>query len=245
MLGSRRTLIVVAAGVLAAVAAFAAFGFLRGVERRAFNEARLVEVFRVSKDIPKGLPGDAAIAEFIEASRIPAKFRPNTALVTLDSIKGKVALSALSANTVVVEGQFVDPRQAQVTFSQRIPAGNVAITVSVDQVKGVAGLLVPGDRVDIFVSAGNSQRILYQNVQIIAIGTTAAPEAGETAAVTNPGSNLITFAVPPEAAGRIAFASQQGGGLYLTLVPPDNKPVPVPPATADNLFSGSLTPYPE
>lgn len=242
-MGSRRTLIVAVAAVLAALAAFATLSYLKGVEARAFADATLVEVFTVGRDIPKGMPGDEAMANHIVASRIPQKFRPSTALTSLEAIKGKVALANLSVNTVIVEGQFVDPRQAQVTFSQKIPAGNVAITVSVDQVHGVAGLLVPGDLVNILVADGPNQRLLYQNVQIIAIGTTAAPQAGETQAAQNPGSGLITFAVPPAAAQKIAFAAQQGGGIYLTLVPPDNRPVSVPPVNAGNLFGGPLTPY--
>ena len=116
----------------------------------------------------------------------------------------------------------------------------MAITISVDSVRGVAGLLVPGDKVDILVADGASQRLLYQNVEVIAIGTTAAPQAGETAAA-NPGSGLITFAVPPAAATRIVFAAQNGG-LYLALVPPDNPPVNIPPTNTGNLFNGGATP---
>ena len=232
----------IAAVVLAVIAAGATFAYVRGIESRAYDDAELVEVFVASASIPKGTPGENAIAVAIKASKIPAKFRPGTALTSLDAIRGKVALSDLSPNTVIVDGQFVDPRTAQITFSQRIPAGNVAITVSVDQVRGVAGLLVPGDKVNILVADGGAQRVLYQNVSIIAIGSTAAPQPGETQQVVNPGSGLITFAVPPDAASRIAFATTQGSGIYLTLVPKDNQAVDIPPVNTGNLFSGGLTP---
>ncbi len=241
-MGSRRTLIVVVAIVLAALAAATTYVYVRGIEDRAFQGAELVEVFVVSQDIPRGLPGEQAANGFIKASKVPRNFFPSNALTALDPLAGKVALGPLAANTILVEGQFVDPRQAQVTFSQKIPAGRVAITVSVDQVRGVAGLLVPGDKVNILVADAGAQRVLFQNVDIIAIGTTAAPQAGETEAVANPGSGLITFAVPAEAASKIAFAATQAGGLYLTLVPTDNQPVPVAPVDAGNLFNGPLTP---
>ena len=45
--------------------------------------------------------------------------------------------------------------------------------------------------------------------------------------------------VPPIAAAKISVAN----GVYLTLVPPGNQPVAVPPVTQSNLFSGPLTPY--
>ena len=241
-MGTRRTLIVVAAVVLAALAAGATFVYGRGIEARAFKNAELVEVFVVSQDIPKGLPGEQAALNYVKVGKVPRSVRPSTALTTIEPLAGKVALGPLATNTILVDGQFVDPRQAQVTFSQKIPAGKVAITVSVDQVRGVAGLLVPGDKVNILVADGQSQRVLFQNVDIIAIGNTAAPQAGDTQAVTNPGSGLITFAVPPDAASRIAFAATQGGGLYLTLVPTDNAPVDIPPVDSANLFSDGLTP---
>jgi pilus assembly protein CpaB len=118
----------------------------------------------------------------------------------------------------------------------------VAVTVSVDQVHGVAGLIVPGDKVNIMVYVDTAQRVLLQNVPVLFIGTTAAPQAGATEAVTNPGSDLITFAVPQTEATKIVYAAGQPGGIYLSLVPPDNQPVQVPPVNPGNLFTGPLTP---
>lgn len=241
-MGSRRTLLALVAIVLAAVAALANFVYVRGIESRAYDDARLVEVFVASDEIAKNVSGEEAAAAAIRADRIPAKYRPANALTSLDELKGLVALTGIAPNTVIVKGQFVEPRTAQVTFSQRIPAGNVAITVSVDQVRGVAGLLVPGDKVNILVDDTGAKRILYQNVPIIAIGATAAPQPGETQQVVNPGSGLITFAVPAEAASRIAYAATTAGGLYLTLVPQDNEAIDVPPINGGNLFPPNRTP---
>jgi pilus assembly protein CpaB len=240
--GAKRTLIVAGAVVVAAIAAFANYAYLDSVQDRAYDNAERVRVFVVAQDIEKGLPGETALQEErIRSDEIPREFRPGTAITDTATIRGKVALSNLSVGQVVVDGMFVDPIVAQVSFSQRIPLGQVAVTVSVGQVEGVAGLLVPGDRVNLLVSdPAGARRYLYQNVNILAIGSSAAPQAGETQAAVNPGSNLITFAVPPVAAARIVAA----GSLYLTLVPPDNPAAPVPPVDQDNLFPAELTPYP-
>lgn len=238
-MGAKRTLIVAGAVVAAALAAFANYAYLNSVQDRAYDNAERLRVFVVAKDIPKGLPGEQSLQEeFIKADEIPREFRPATSITDVNTIRGKVAFNNLSVGQVVVDGMFVDPKVAQVSFSQRIPAGQVAVTVSVDQVRGVAGLLVPGDKVNLLVGDGSAQRFLFQNVNILAIGTSAAPQAGEAQAAVNPGSNLITFAVPPVAAAKIVAA----GSLYLTLVPPDNQPVEVPPVDAGNLFTGGLTP---
>ena len=236
-------MILIVAVAVAAVAAVVTYGWLNGVQDRAYDDAKLVRVFKVTKDIEKGTAGEQAIqSEAIQSDRAPQEFRPANALTDVNVIRGRVALTKLSAGQILVDGMFVDPRVAQVTAAQRIPAGQVAVTVSVDQVRGVAGLLVPGDKVDIMVANGPNMQMLFQNVNILFIGTTAAPEAGETEAVAPTTSNLITFAVPPLAAQKIVQAAS-AGGIYLALVPPDNQPTPVPPVNPGNLFTGGLTPY--
>lgn len=226
---------------MAAIAAVANYAYLSSVQDRAYNNAERLKVFVVGKEIPKGLPGEQAIQEeFIKADEIPREFRPGTAITDVAALRAKVALTNLSIGQVVVDGMFVNPIEAQITFSQRIPAGHVAITVQVDQVRGVAGLLVPGDQVNILVKDGANERFLFQNVPIIAIGATAAPQAGETAPAVNPGSGLLTFAVLPDAAAKIALASSSD--MYLTLVPKDNEALQIPPATPENLFQGPLVP---
>jgi len=247
--GTRRTVILIAAVVVAALAGVATFSYLSGVQTRANKGATLVKVFVVKKDIQKGFPAEQAVAEkYVAQDEIQEKFRPGTAVTDLNTIKGKVALTNLSSNQVVVDGQFVDPKVEQITNSQRIQSGRVAVTVSTDQVRGVGGLLVPGDKVDLLVvdkTLGDGQlRLLYQNVEVLFIGANAAPQPGETQAATNPGSGLITFSVPVAAAQKIVWASTHAdGGLYLTLVPPDNQPAAIPPVDNSNLFQGGLTPY--
>lgn len=239
-----RTIIVIAAVAAALLAGTAASAFLSGSDARAYKGAKLVKVYKVVKDVPKGFSGDEAItSEKVRADKIPQEFRPGTALTDINALRGKVAVTALTANQVVVDGMFVDPRVAQVTAAQRIPTGQVAVTVDLDQVHGVAGLLVPGDKVNIMVNVDGAEQTLYQNVQILFIGSTAAPQVGETQAVVNPGSNLITFSVPQDAANRIVFAASQSGGIHLALVPPDYQPTDIPPANSGNLLNGGNTPY--
>ena len=158
-------------------------------------------------------------------------------------------MTTLHPGQVVVEGMFVDPAVAPVTSANRIPAGQVAVSFQFDAVHGVAGLIEPGDKVNIMTSTTDGgQRTLFQNVDVLFIGARAAPAPGATTASTvapvDPaGGSLITFAVPQLAAERIALAARQDGGLYLTLVPPDSQSAAVPPVNAGNLFTGGVTPY--
>jgi Flp pilus assembly protein CpaB len=160
----------------------------------------------------------------------------------------------------LVDGLFVKPSVAQVTFAQNVHKGNVAVTISVGGVQAVGNNLVPGDLVDMMVSinavplpgtpnitvAGNAQsvntneRLLYQNVRILAIGSQLAPTAGSNAPAT-PGGGEITFEVPALAAETIVLAaSNSTNGIYLLLVHQQNQATNIPPADAGNLLKGPL-----
>ena len=249
---NRRMVIVIGAVVGAALAAVATWSYLQGADRRAYADANLVRVYRVSKPIPKGALGAEVLDHgFVAADAIPQRFRPSTALADANAIRGKVALTALPVGQVIVDGQFVDPKVASSSFAQRIPAGQVAISVQVDQVKGVAELIEPGDKVNVFTLSADGEHLLLQNVDVIAVGKTPAPLPGEAppakdAAASPVGRGLITFAVPATAAARIAFATTgpitKDTGVYLTLVTPDNQAAPIPVINPGNLYQGSLTP---
>ncbi len=238
-------MILIAAIAVGAIAAFALYSWVQGIEDRANEDAERIPVYKVAQDIPKGLPGEQSIDDgYIVQSEIPREFLPANYTRDLSTIQGKVALNDLSANQVLVEGMFVDPASALITFSERLEEGDVAVTISVDQIRGVAGLLVPGDHVNIMITQSAVEaavegelpsvytqpaRYLYQQVPIIAIGRSAVPQPGETVdpAAAQQGSGTITFAVPSEVAQRIA--SVDPASIYLTLVPPDYEAVPLPP----------------
>ena len=251
-MNSRRTLIIVLAVAVAAVAAIANVTYLDNVQNKAYEGAKRVYVYRVKQDIAKGTQGEQAVGKsLIERTQIPQEFRPANALTSEDQLNGKVALANLSAGQVVVDGMFVDPIKAQTTTRDRILPGQVAFTVSVDQIHGVGNLLFPGDQVDIMVKDDKTQaeRLLYQNVDILFIGSNGAPQAGETgtasktSAPPTTGNGIITFAAPVDAAERIQMAAGLPDGLYLALVPRNNKPLTTPPVIGrDALFTGTLTP---
>jgi pilus assembly protein CpaB len=253
--------ILIAAVVVGALAAYSLYSWQNGIQDRAYDHAARVRVYKVAKDIAKGDFGDDAFSKkSIVVDEIPKEFRPATAITDPSQIRGKVALAPLSANQVVVAGQFVDPAASTLGFSSSLTNNEVAVTVSVDQVRGVAGLLVPGDEVNILVAPqadgakgafAQPARFMYQKVQILAVGQTRKLEPGESAPAdangqtATAGSGLITFAVPAEAAQRIASADPSS--LYLTLVPKDYVPKAIGPVNQDAPFPGEdpseLTPY--
>jgi hypothetical protein len=165
---SRRTLILIAAVVVGALSAFLVFNYVNSADRRARGNARTVQVLKITKDITKGTFGsEANSGGAIVKADIPAEFKPVTAITDPSIIQDKVAVANYTTGQILVDGMFADPIDNQISFGNRVPndcappntngSSNgkavpcVGITISVDQTKGVAGVIQPGDFVNILV----------------------------------------------------------------------------------------------
>jgi hypothetical protein len=158
----------IAAVVVGALSAFLVFNYVNSADDRAQGNAKRVDVYVVKKDIPRGLSGREAEQQgFIKSAKITSEFKPATAINDISVIQNKVAVAPLATGQVLVDGMFADPIESQITFSGRVPdscivdaAGKttpcVAITMSFDQVQGVAGLIVPGDFVNILINPSST-----------------------------------------------------------------------------------------
>ena len=239
----KRTIVIVIAVGVGVVAALLSYLFLNDAQNNAFKNAKLVPAYVVAKPIPLGLSGsDAVSGGYFQQKNIPAEIRPATAVTDLGALQGRQAIAPFSQGQVLVNGMFVSPSQAALTFSHLIPAGDVAISISVDQVHGVAGLPSPGDKVDLLVDVNGTESFMLQNVPILAVGQTTTGQAATQAQGTTPttanSSGLYTFAVRPSDAARIALAQQAGLGIYMALVPPGNQVASVPGWNATNVLNG-------
>lgn len=255
-MSSRRTMILIAAVAIGLLAAFALVNYVSGVEDRANDGAERVPVLVVRDEIPKGTSGTAVIEQaFIAEDKIARNFLPATAITDLDQIVGKVAFNDFASNQILVQGMFVDPAISKVGFGELLEGDNVAISISVDQVSGVSGLLVPGDEVDIFTSLDTETdgaaaeegsfggaRLLYHQARILAIGSATAPQPGDAppddeaaAAAPTPTNGLITLDLPVEAAQLIASLTGGESSLFLALTGPDYTAKPVPRIEASEL----------
>lgn len=117
-------------------------------------------------------------------------------------------------------------------FSESMPvSGNMrAVTVSVDAVSSVAGLIRPQDNVDIigtfrFPDMKGDQSLetitltVLQNVRVLATGS----DYGATYASSNRSYNTLTLALTPTEAELIIFASQKGRLSFTLRSPQETK----------------------
>ncbi len=111
----------------------------------------------------------------------------------------------------------------------RTPPGKRAFTIMIDSLAAVGGLISPGDYVDVLGHlnipdpiSGKQETvtaIVFQNIQIIAVGTNLQQVPGGYEQQAGARSLNVTFSLDPEQIGLVAFA-QKNGSLQLVLRPP-------------------------
>jgi pilus assembly protein CpaB len=145
---------------------------------------------------------------------------PDGAFATKDDVLKdgrRVVLSPLEPNEPVLRSKTTGPGQ-RASLSSLLQDGKRAVTVRVDDVRGVAGFILPGDFVDVVLIAENAagrrenySEILLQNLKVLAVDQLAS-ERQEQPTVPK----AVTLEVTPAQAQKILLATNIGR-LSLTL----------------------------
>jgi pilus assembly protein CpaB len=95
-----------------------------------------------------------------------------------------------------------------------IPAGQRALSVSVNEVIGVAGYVLPGTHVDVLTTANPSSRaedvttkVVLSNVEVLTAGTRMEQDTNDGKPIQ---VSVVTLLVTPEQAERLTLASTEG-----------------------------------
>lgn len=169
-------------------------------------EPDTVPVIVASKDMNFGTK---LTEEHLRIAQYPKDSIPTGAYSDIDSVL------AQTSKVFLVEGEPI--LRAKLSgvgggLSVRIPEAMRAISLNVDEVTGVNGFVLPGDRVDVLVTIDNARgpniavtRTILQNVEIAAAGT-KTEEVGKGRVTTQ----SVTLIVEPGGAEALALGMHQG-----------------------------------
>jgi Flp pilus assembly protein CpaB len=180
---SRRTIILVAAIVVAALATYVLLNYVRGVEDNAKQNP--TQVYAISEEIKRGSAGAEVKSTHITKKVIPGEYRPDTVVTDLNELDGKVAIIDLKPNQILVQGMFVESERANTSFKDKITGDNVAVALSFDTVRAVGGYIKPGDEVNL---------LMVDPVQATSSGTTATSTPSTPATQQTGGKAAVTQA---------------------------------------------------
>ncbi len=134
----------------------------------------------------------------------------------------RTALAAIARKEPVLRTKITSPGQ-RATLSTTLDPGKRAVTVRVDDVRGVAGFIQPGDRVDVVLIRTEAETkngegysdVILQSARVLAIDQVTS-ERSEQATV----AKAVTLEVSAEEAQKILLATNVGR-LSLILRQPD------------------------
>jgi pilus assembly protein CpaB len=236
----RRIVAIFAAALVALLGVAAVLLYAHGADARAIASQQPVDVYVVKSLVPSGTTlKDAVQNGLIIKTSVVEKGRPAGALTGVDGSNGGLfALADLQPGEYVLANGFgVKPVGVKAID---VPAGQVAVSISLTDPARVGTFVTPGSHVVLFdtydtASASGSSsggpstqtRVLLDDVQVIAMGETSltpapAPTAGgQTSSAQVPGA-LLTVAVSPADAVRLVHGIQSGR-LYAALRGTDAK----------------------
>jgi len=187
-------------------------------------------------------------AEDLKVVQFPQGQAPEGSFDKVNDLVGRGVISPLVRNEVVIAGKLAS-KESGAGLPPVIPDGMRAVSVRVNEVIGVAGYVLPGNRVDILATASptdahqdTTTKVILANVQVLTSGTRMEQdqEKGKPMQVT-----VVTLLVYPDQAERLALASTEGK-IQLALRNPLDKGTPETPGIRTAaLMGGVKAPAPE
>ena len=175
------------------------------------------QILVASKALPKGT---ALSTDNVSVRTIPVASRHSQALdpALFDKIDGRKLAYSLQAGEAVFLGLVQRPLPE--AFSAQVEPGRRAVTIQVDEISSISGLLEPGDRIDVVASqpavTPSDRREVYllvQNSKVMATGQRSVDDqkSGETKRFST-----VTLDLSVEDASRLIKA-RDGGRLTAML----------------------------
>jgi pilus assembly protein CpaB len=225
----RRVIAIVIALFVALFGAFGVVAYAQGADSRAVAGQKTQIVYIAKSEVPMGTSAAQAVAQnLIVRQPVVARGVPQGALTEAGALTGSlVATSAIMPGEIVLASRF-GPQAA--TNMQGIPAGMIAISVSLTDPERIAPLLAPQSHIVIFDTSGggaagsaNSKvrltRILLPDVQVIGVGNQTVQPApssntNQSSQQASSAAALVTVAVSPADAQLLVHEIQAGNLLY-------------------------------
>jgi pilus assembly protein CpaB len=187
----------------------------------------------------------------ITATMFQSEMRPAQSLEPDAISKPEQAVGSLTLVTIPVGGQITLSKigtNVALALPVRLRPGMRAVSIPIDRVKGVAGMILPGDRVDVIAippatsGAGGPPPkavTILRGIRVLAVGTnledpTATPSPDEIASAT------VTLEVNPKEADMLAWADANSN-LRLALRSP-REPIRSEPVEELTLMGNSAAP---
>ena len=169
-----------------------------------------IQVVVATRSLKYGQPLEEKHLKVVE---FPKDSAPANSFISIEELVVKdgdqrIVLRSVEPNEPVLKSKVTGFGE-RATISAQLTPGMRAFTLRIDSVSGVAGFLLPNDRVDIFLTRGSQDglaaNLIMQNVKVIAIDQFSDKESNQARV-----ARTATVEVTPDDAQRLALTQQVG-----------------------------------
>lgn len=160
---------------------------------------------------------------------LPEGAAPDGFFTSIEEVVGMVSTTEIPRGEIVIASRFREHSSGS-TLAALVDREMRAVTVRVDDVVGVAGFLLPGNRVDVLASRKQMNKraeteTILRNIKVLAVDQTAATDSNEPVIV-----RAVTLEMTPRDAESL-FRARTEGTIQLTLRNPlaEEEVAPPPP----------------
>ncbi|MCL6638089.1 MAG: Flp pilus assembly protein CpaB [Firmicutes bacterium] len=232
----KNKLILLLAVVFGLAAAGGTYMYLENVKKNYAASGDFIKVVTARQRIPAKT---RITDQMIELADIPARFVNEQAAVDVKEVAGKIARTEILPGEQVLRERLAKDKEAADGLSFMLQPGRRAVTVAVNEVSGLAGLVRPGDRVDVLGTfdlqgavgqeKASITTLLIQNVDVLSIDQSTAPAAGNSQDTKKAApAHTITLAVTPEQAQPLVLCSEKGSIRLLLRPAADQEAIALP-----------------
>ncbi len=217
----------------------AAVGVRQYLGREAPPPTETVSVVVATKTIPSGT---YVSSDLIKTRDYPKDLVPAGALLKLEDAQDRSAYATIVVGEPLLESKL-SPKGHR-GLASLVGSGMRAFTISTNVASGVAGFILPGNKVDVLLTfssgggsndatGGGSSTTLLQNVEILAVDQKV--EAPAENKVDSTSLRSVTLLVTPSQATKLSLG-QTKGTLHLALRnPKDELAANVRPTTVNDI----------
>jgi pilus assembly protein CpaB len=208
MFRKRGLLLLTLSLVLGLSAAMVARGW---VTEQTAKEKDIATVVAASMAIPFGTKVEERHLKIIG---MPKNSAPPGSFTIKEDVIDKVTTQQIVAGEILMKARFVEQGEGS-TLAALVTKNMRAFTVRVDDVIGVAGFLLPGNRVDVVSARKEGRRAItdtiLRNIEVLAVDQTASTNDNEPVIV-----RAVTLQVTPDQAETLVKGREEGS-IQLTL----------------------------
>lgn len=181
-------------------------------------------------------------SEMLTFKEMPVEYVLPGAILDIRDAEGKMARGDIYPGEFILSGKLVGKDDADAGLSAKIDPGKRAVSIPVNNVTALHGLINTGDHVDVAITVAVPDKqnkdeeiiatsTIIQNVPVLAINKSL-----ETTNGTKEEPETVTLMVQQEQAQQIILALQQGSVQLLLRAPGDDSIIQIPASKIENLI---------